>query len=114
MEYTTTESGLKYRVVRAAETPGASPDATSQVTVHYHGTLEDGTVFDSSRERGQTISFGLNQVIAGWTEGLQLMNVGDMYEFVIPSDLAYGDASPSPLIPAGSTLVFEVELFDVK
>ena len=114
MEYNTTNSGLQYRIIKESEKENAkSPDATSQVTVHYHGTLEDGTVFDSSKERGSTITFGLNQVIAGWTEGLQLMNEGDVYEFRIPSHLAYGDMSPSPLIPAGSTLVFEVELFEV-
>ena len=112
-DYTTTESGLKYRVLSEGAEGGASPDATSQVEVHYHGTLTDGTVFDSSKQRGETITFGLSQVIAGWTEGLQLMNEGDVYEFYIPANLAYGDYSPSPLIPAGSDLIFEVELIKV-
>lgn len=112
-EYTTTNSGLQYKIISEGE-GGEKPGPTSQVEVHYHGTLPNGTVFDSSRERGQTISFGLNQVIPGWTEGLQLMSVGDVYEFYIPSHLAYGDRSPSPLIPAGSDLVFEVELFAVS
>ena len=82
--------------------------------MHYHGTLIDGTVFDSSVERGKTIEFGLNQVIKGWTEGLQLMKEGGKYIFYIPSDLAYGDSSPSGAIGPGSTLIFEVELFEVK
>ena len=112
-EYTTTDSGLQYKVITEGN-GGPKPEAHSQVTVHYHGTLSDGTVFDSSRERGETISFGLNQVISGWTEGLQLMSVGDVFEFNIPADLAYGDRSPSPLIPAGSNLIFQVELFEIK
>lgn len=112
-EYTTTETGLQYKVIKR----GAGlekPTADSVVTVHYHGTLADGTVFDSSRQRGETISFPLNAVIAGWTEGLQLMAVGDTFEFNIPANLAYGDRSPSPLIPAGSDLIFEVELFGIE
>ena len=111
-EYTTTASGLKYKVISQGE-GGEKPVDTSQVEVHYHGTLVDGTVFDSSRVRGETISFGLRQGIPGWTEGLQLMSVGDVYEFYIPAELAYGDRSPSPLIPAGSDLIFEVELFNI-
>ena len=111
-EYTTTASGLQYKVITQGE-GGEKPVDTSQVEVHYHGTLPDGTVFDSSRERGETITFGLRQVIPGWTEGLQLMSVGDVYEFYIPAVLAYGDQSPSPLIPAGSDLVFQVELFNI-
>ena len=82
--------------------------------VHYHGTLLDGKVFDSSVQRGEPISFPLNRVIAGWTEGLQLMKVGDKFRFVIPANLAYGPASPSPDIPANSTLVFEVELLGIE
>ncbi len=109
----TTESGLKYEVLTlgTGETP-QSP--TDRVEVHYHGTLEDGTIFDSSVDRGEKISFGLNQVISGWTEGLQLMPVGSKFKFTIPANLAYGDASPSPAIPAGSTLIFEVELFGIN
>ena len=82
--------------------------------VHYHGTLLDGTVFDSSVQRGEPISFPLNRVIPGWTEGLQLMKVGDKFKFVIPPDLAYGAASPSSKIPPNSTLVFEVELLAIE
>lgn len=108
----TTESGLMYEVITLGD--GPKPEATDVVEVHYHGTLLDGTVFDSSVDRGEKISFGLNQVISGWTEGLQLMPVGSKYKFTIPADLAYGDRSPSPAIPAGSTLVFEVELFGIK
>jgi FKBP-type peptidyl-prolyl cis-trans isomerase len=84
------------------------------VKVHYHGTLLNGTVFDSSVERGEPISFPLNRVIPGWTEGLQLMKVGDKFKFEIPPDLAYGANSPSPKIPPNSTLVFEVELLGIQ
>lgn len=106
-----TESGLAYKVIK--EGTGATPSATDTVEVHYHGTLMDGTVFDSSVERGQTISFPLDRVIKGWTEGLQLMKEGGKTKFVIPADLAYGDAGAPPKIPGGATLVFEVELFKV-
>lgn len=107
-----TASGLQYKVVR--EGKGRSPKATSTVTVHYVGTLLDGTVFDSSRERGDNpISFALNQVISGWTEGLQLMQEGAVYEFYIPSDLAYEDRGAGQMIRGGATLVFEVELIEV-
>ena len=92
----------------------ASPKATDTVNVHYHGTLLNGTVFDSSVQRGQPISFPLNGVIAGWTEGLQLMKVGDKFKFEIPPNLAYGAGSPSPAIPPNSTLVFEVELLGIQ
>lgn len=92
----------------------ASPKATDTVRVHYHGTLLNGTVFDSSVQRGEPISFPLNQVIAGWTEGLQLMKVGDKFKFEIPAKLAYGEDSPSPTIPPNSTLVFEVELLGIE
>ena len=104
-------SGLQYKVLK--EGSGPHPKATDKVKVHYHGTLIDGTVFDSSVERGQPISFGLNQVIKGWTEGLQLMQPGAKYIFYIPSDLAYGDREMGK-IPAGSTLIFEVELFEIE
>jgi len=109
----TTASGLQYEILKKG-TGTVSPIATDQVQVHYHGTNLDGSVFDSSVERGEPIVFGLNQVIAGWTEGLQLMKEGDKFKFYIPANLAYGDQSPSPKIKAGSTLIFEVELFKVN
>ena len=109
----TTASGLKYQVLKQG-TGTVSPKATDTVNVHYHGTLPDGTVFDSSVERGQPISFPLNAVIPGWTEGLQLMKVGDKFKFEIPPNLAYGPNSPSPKIPPNSTLVFEVELLGIQ
>ena len=108
----TTASGLQYKVI--TEGAGTNPGATDKVEVHYHGTLIDGTVFDSSVDRGETIAFGLNQVIRGWTEGLQLMKEGAKYEFYIPSHLAYGPQSRPPHIDSYSTLVFEVELFKVN
>ena len=111
-DMTTTPSGLKYQVLKKGDGT-VSPKATDTVRVHYHGTLLDGTVFDSSVQRGQPISFPLNQVISGWTEGVQLMKVGDKFKFEIPPNLAYGDASPSPKIPPRSTLVFEVELLGI-
>lgn len=104
-------SGLQYKVVK--EGSGQRPKATDKVKVHYHGTLTDGTVFDSSVERGEPISFGLNQVIPGWTEGVQLMTPGSKYIFYIPANLAYGDREMGK-IPAGSTLIFEVELFSIE
>lgn len=110
---TTTASGLKYEVLKQG-TGTVSPKATDTVKVHYHGTLLYGTIFDSSVERGQPVSFPLNRVIAGWTEGLQLMKVGDKFRFEIPPHLAYGVRSPSPKIPANSTLVFEVELLGIQ
>ena len=112
-EMKTTPSGLKYQVLKQGKGT-VSPKATDTVNVHYHGTLLDGTVFDSSVERGQPISFPLNGVIPGWTEGLQLMKVGDKFKFEIPPNLAYRDSSPSPKIPPNSTLVFEVELLGIQ
>lgn len=106
-----TPSGLQYKVI--IEGSGAKPKATDTVNVHYHGTLINGNVFDSSVQRGQPISFPLNQVISGWTEGLQLMSVGSKYTLYIPADLGYGD-SPVGTIPAGSTLIFEVELLGIN
>jgi FKBP-type peptidyl-prolyl cis-trans isomerase len=108
-----TASGLKYTVLKKGS-GNVNPKATDTVTVHYHGTLLDGSVFDSSVDRGQPASFPLDGVIPGWTEGLQLMVVGDKFEFEIPADLAYGANSPSPAIPPGSTLVFEVELLEIR
>lgn len=108
---TTTPSGLQYEVITAGA--GKSPVATDVVTVHYHGTLIDGTVFDSSVERGEPASFPLNGVIPGWTEGLQLMKEGGKTRFYIPSELAYGDRAASELIGPGSTLIFDVELIKV-
>jgi len=108
---TKTASGLAYKVIK--EGTGATPAAEDIVEVHYHGTLTDGTVFDSSVERGKTIEFPLNRVIKGWTEGVQTMKVGGKTKFVIPADLAYGEAGAPPKIPGGATLVFEVELFKV-
>ncbi|WP_420229774.1 FKBP-type peptidyl-prolyl cis-trans isomerase [Psychrobacter sp. ER1] len=106
-----TESGLQYKVIKAGT--GKSPKATDVVEVNYEGKLLDGTVFDSSYERGEPIEFPLNQVIAGWTEGLQLMKEGGKYEFYIPSDIAYGEAGNAGIEP-NSTLIFTVELLKVK
>ncbi|HAE18709.1 MAG: hypothetical protein CBC97_08650 [Verrucomicrobiaceae bacterium TMED137] len=108
----TTESGLRYEILTEGE--GDSPGPSSRVKVDYSGTLADGTVFDSSRERGQPAVFALNQVIKGWTEGLQLMKPGALYRFVIPSELAYGDSGAGSAIPAGATLTFEVELISIE
>ena len=106
-----TESGLQYEVMAEAE--GDKPVATDIVKVHYKGTLLDGTTFDSSYERGQPAEFGLNQVIPGWTEGVQLMNVGSKYRFVIPSELAYGTRGAGASIGPSETLIFEVELIEI-
>lgn len=108
----TTASGLQYKVLK--EGNGAQPKATDTVTVNYRGTLVDGTEFDSSYKRGQPATFPLQGVIKGWTEGLQLMKVGSKFQFFIPPALAYGDHPPTPQIPPASTLIFEVELTDVK
>ena len=109
---TVTASGLQYEVLK--EGKGEQPTATSKVKVHYHGTTPEGVVFDSSVERGEPISFGLDQVIKGWTEGVRLMKVGAKYRFYIPQELAYGPSSPSPTIKAYMPLVFEVELIEIE
>lgn len=108
----TTASGLQYEVL--TEGSGPKPGATDKVTVHYKGTLTNGKVFDSSYDRGEPISFGLNQVIAGWTEGLQLMSVGSKYRLTIPANLGYGAAGAGGVIPPNATLIFEVELLKIN
>jgi len=107
-----TASGLQYEVLDS--TIGQKPKATDTVRVHYEGTLPDGTVFDSSYKRGEPISFALNQVIAGWTEGLQLMSVGSKYKLFIPYHLGYGERGAGATIPPYSALVFTVELLDIE
>ncbi len=109
---TVTASGLQYSVI--TEGDGAKPTASDEVTVHYRGTLLDGTEFDSSYSRGSPTTFTLNQVIPGWTEGVQLMNVGSKYLLVVPSDLAYGERGAGGSIGPHETLIFEVELIEIK
>jgi len=113
-EVTTTASGLQYEVLEQGAAGGSMPSETDTVTVHYHGTLIDGTVFDSSVERGQPASFPLNGVIAGWTEGVQLMKAGDKFRFFIPPELAYGANGAGALIGPNATLIFDVELLEVQ
>jgi FKBP-type peptidyl-prolyl cis-trans isomerase FklB len=107
-----TESGLQYEVITKGD--GETPDENDKVNVHYHGTLPDGTVFDSSVERGEPISFAVNGVIKGWTEALQLMKVGDKWKLYIPSDLAYGARGAGPKIGPNQVLLFDVELLGVE
>lgn len=108
----TTASGLQYEVL--ASGTGAMPTANDFVTTHYHGTFIDGSVFDSSVQRGEPIEFPVGGVIKGWTEALQLMRVGDKWKLYIPSDLAYGSHGSAPTIGPDETLIFEVELLDVR
>ena len=108
----TTDSGLQYKVLHKGDGT-VHPTANDNVKVHYHGTLIDGTVFDSSVDRGEPISFPLNRVIKGWTEGLQLMTVGDKYRFFIPANLAYGNRSTGK-IGGNSVLIFDVELLGIN
>ncbi|MBR5855461.1 MAG: FKBP-type peptidyl-prolyl cis-trans isomerase [Paludibacteraceae bacterium] len=107
-----TESGLQYEVLEA--TIGQKPKATDKVRVHYEGTLIDGTVFDSSYKRGESITFGLNQVIKGWTEGLQLMSIGSKYKLYLPYQLAYGERGAGANIPPYAALIFTVELLGIE
>ena len=111
-EVTTTASGLQYEVLESGS--GASPSASSTVVTHYHGTLVDGTVFDSSISRGEPAEFGVNQVIPGWTEALQLMSVGDKWRIACPPHLAYGEQGAGDAIPPNTSLVFEIHLIEVK
>jgi FKBP-type peptidyl-prolyl cis-trans isomerase FklB len=109
----TTPSGLRYRVLSSGPAEGRSPSTFDTVLVHYRGTLTNGTVFDSSYERGSPASFGVGQVIAGWTEALKLMKPGDKWMLHIPSNLAYGSRAMGDKIPANSDLIFQVELLQV-
>jgi FKBP-type peptidyl-prolyl cis-trans isomerase FklB len=111
-EVITLESGLQYEVLKAAE--GAKPTSNDQVTTHYHGTLIDGTVFDSSVERGEPATFPVNGVIKGWTEALQLMSVGAKWRLYVPSDLAYGERGAGAQIGPHTTLIFDVELLKIN
>lgn len=108
----TLPSGLQYKVIKSGT--GKSPKATDSVKVHYHGTLIDGTVFDSSVERKEPVTFPVNQVIPGWTEALQLMKEGDKWQLFIPAKLAYGERAAGPKIGPSSTLIFEVELLSIE
>lgn len=109
---TTTASGLQYEVMKMGS--GDNPKETDEVTVHYHGTLTDGKVFDSSVERGDPATFPLNGVIKGWTEALQLMPVGSKFKIFLPSDLAYGPQGAGEMIGPHETLIFEVELLKIN
>lgn len=112
----TTKSGLQYKVITSVESgePIETPTSHSRVKCHYEGRLIDGTVFDSSYKRGEPATFGLDQVIPGWTEGLQLMSVGEKYEFTIPSQLGYGERGIPGHIPGNSVLIFVVELLGIE
>ncbi len=110
----TLDSGLQYMVITEGPAGGVSPGLEDSVLAHYHGTLPDGSVFDSSVDRDEPAQFGVSQVIAGWTEALQLMKLGDKWRLFIPADLAYGENSPSPEIPPSSALIFDVELLEIR
>ena len=110
---TTTASGLQYEILREGEAGGAQPTITDQVSIHYRGTLIDGTEFDSSYSRGQPAQFGVTGVIPGFSEGLQLMTVGSHYRFVIPSEMAYGARGSGSDIGPNATLIFEIELLEI-
>ena len=112
-EVITTESGLQYEVLESGSEDGSQPQASDTVSVHYEGKLLDGTVFDSSISRGEPVDLPVSGVIPGWVEALQMMRVGDKWRVTIPSDLAYGERSPSPVIPPNSILVFEMELLGI-
>jgi FKBP-type peptidyl-prolyl cis-trans isomerase FklB len=111
-EVTTTDSGLQYEVLETGT--GDQPGPQSTVVTHYHGTFIDGTVFDSSVERGQPAEFGVHQVIPGWTEALQMMSVGDKWRIACPPKLAYGEQGAGDSIPPNTTLVFEIHLIELK
>ena len=111
-EVVVTDTGLQYEILQAAE--GASPLATDRVLVHYEGRLTSGEVFDSSIARGQAAEFGLQQVISGWTEGLQHMQIGSRFRFYIPPELAYGAAGKPGVIPPNAVLIFDVELLGIN
>ncbi len=113
-EVTTLPSGLQYEVVSSGDASGAKPTSESQVTTHYTGQLIDGTVFDSSVQRGQPATFPVNGVIAGWTEALQLMVPGDKWKLFIPYNLAYGERGAGQDIPPFATLIFDIELIEVQ
>ncbi|WP_198263934.1 FKBP-type peptidyl-prolyl cis-trans isomerase [sulfur-oxidizing endosymbiont of Gigantopelta aegis] len=108
----TTDSGLQYEII--TEGTGPKPSQSDMVVTHYHGSLTDGTVFDSSVDRGEPAQFPVNGVIQGWIEALQLMPVGSKWRLTIPSDLAYGDQGSAPVIGPGATLIFEIELLEIK
>ena len=108
----TLESGLQYKVIKAGK--GEKPESNSQVVVHYHGTLIDGTEFDSSYSRGEPVTLGVGQVIRGWQEALQLMPVGSKWQVVVPSNLAYGERGAGGTIRPNSTLLFDIELLEIK
>ena len=111
-EVTTTDSGLQYEVLESGD--GEQPGPRSTVVTHYHGTFVDGTVFDSSVDRGQPAEFGVHEVIPGWTEALQMMSVGDKWRIACPPKLAYGERGAGDSIPPNTALVFEIHLIDIK
>ncbi|MDG2271556.1 MAG: FKBP-type peptidyl-prolyl cis-trans isomerase [Halioglobus sp.] len=113
-EVSTTASGLQYEVLESGDGTAHSPDAQSTVVTHYHGTLVDGTIFDSSVDRGEPAEFGVHQVIPAWTEALQMMSVGDKWRIACPPGLAYGEQGAGDVIPPNTPLVFEIQLIAIK